>query len=69
MKKRINVFKRKCVVIDTSTSESPDNYVQITDWANGDGADIEIYKNNKITNCELTYDELDAIFEALDLLK
>lgn len=68
MKKRIDIFKRKCVVVNTGTPQSPDNYVQVTDWSNNAGVDIEIYKNNKTTKYELTYDDLDAIFEALDIL-
>jgi len=69
MKKRIDIFKRKCVVIDTGTPQCPDDYVQVTDCANNDSVDIEIYKNNKITNYKLTYNELDAIFEALESIK
>lgn len=38
-----------------------DDYIEVTEWANGEGFDISIERKNKSINIPLHFDELEAI--------
>lgn len=65
----MNITKnnRRTLSVDTSTSFS-DGYVEMTEWTNGDGWDIEIDTDNSLGKrfVSLTYSELDALYELLN---
>lgn len=65
MKKKINKVQRNTVIIDTSFPQQPNNYIQMTEWANHDGIDIEICRRNGTIYYQLTYNELDAIADGI----
>ena len=58
---------RRTLSVDTSTSFS-DGYVEITEWSNGDGWDIELDTDNSLGKrfVSLTWSELDALNELLN---
>ena len=41
--------------------EDKDSYIDITDWTNGEGYDINICSKNQYKHIELTEGEIDAI--------
>lgn len=69
MKKRISTFKLKTVVVDTGTENNPDDCVQLTNWVNGDGVHIDVFRGSDTFHYSFTNNELDAIIEALESLK
>jgi hypothetical protein len=65
----MNITKnnRRALSVDTSTSFS-DGYVEMTEWSNGDGWDIELDTDNSLGKriTGLTWSELDALHELLN---
>ena len=43
-----------------------EEWIEVTEWQNGEGVDIHIENKNKETNVSLHIDELDAIASLLD---
>ncbi len=42
-------------------TSTKDDFIEITKWANDEGWDIEICRDNNVKTFSLTYGELDAI--------
>lgn len=40
---------------------SKDDFIEITEWANGEGIDVHFENGNSIRTISLFYEELDAI--------
>ena len=42
-------------------SNSDDDFIEVTQWVNGEGIDITIHSNRQDKSFSLTYGELDAV--------
>jgi len=71
---KIKLENRKSAFIKLSDfcimSNDENDYIEVTEWSNMEGYDIEIYKHNtKTTNkIQLTYGEFQAIKKIIKLL-
>jgi len=43
------------------------DWLEVTEWANGEGFDIRINRKDREKNYELTYDELEAIINIMHM--
>ena len=59
--KKIDVTEVKCASISTSFSGKDDNYVELTEWANGEGVGLFIDRDEK--HIDLTFEELEAVVQ------
>jgi hypothetical protein len=59
-KNEINITEVKSACIDTSFGAQNDGYVEITEWANGEGADIFIDRTDT-QRLQVTWSELEGI--------
>lgn len=50
-------------------SEKDSDFIEITEWTNGEGVDINIGSNNETKFISITYGELDAINYLVNTLR
>lgn len=67
MKENINIMevRQKKFISDDLKRYDPlaseEDYIEVTEWENGEGYDISIYENSQLKHLSLSYNELDAI--------
>ena len=60
----MKIYNRKSITDNLSkycTFAKENDFIEVTEWANGEGIDITIHSNGRDKSFSLTYGELDAI--------
>ena len=61
----MKIYNRKSITDKLSKycvcSNGDNDFIEVTQWANGEGIDITIHSNGQDKSFSLTYGELDAI--------